>query len=83
MMKAVQKVVLEEGNGGEDQRDRRKWYDGGGSGGDCVQVDLADSALKAVRDGSVIATVESCYSNLQGSKKRSSKTKQPVRITML
>ena len=81
-MKAVQKVVLEEGNGGEDHRDRRKWYEGGGGGGG-VQVDLADSALKAVRDGSVIATVESGYSNLESGKKRSSKTKQPVRITVL
>ena len=80
MLKAVEKVVLEEASGGEDHRDGRKWYEGGGGGsGDSIQIDLADTALRAVRDGSVIATVESGYSNPEGGKKRSSKT---VSITM-
>ena len=72
-MKAVQKVVLgEEGDGGENPASHanhgQKWFEGGG--------DLAKSALKAVREGNVIATDERSYpSPIDNRKKR---TKEPV-----
>jgi hypothetical protein len=75
-MKAVQKLVLgEEGDGGENPANRgnrnQTWFEGRG--------DLAESALKAVREGSVITTNERSYPNPAGNKKkRTSKAKEPV-----
>lgn len=76
--KAVQKVVLGEGpggDGGENPANRgnrnQKWFRDGG--------DLAESALKAVREGHVITTNERSYPSLSDSrKKRTSKAKEPV-----
>ena len=76
MMKAVQKVVLgEEGDSGENPANHgnrnHKWFEGGG--------DLAESALKAVRAGNVIATNERSYpSPADNRKKQVSKAKEPV-----
>ena len=76
MMKAVQKVVLgEDGDSGENLPNHRnrdqKWFESGG--------DLAESALKAVREGNVIATNERSYpSPADNRKKQASKAKEPV-----
>lgn len=77
VMKAIQKVVLgEEGDGGENPTNHgsnQQWYGGGG--------DLAESALKAVREGIVITTNERSYpSPADSRKKRTSKAKEPVSI---
>ena len=77
-VKVVQKVVLEEeaGNSGENPVNHgnrsQKWFEGGG--------DLAESALKAVREGNVISANERSYPNPtdDNRKKRTSKTKEPV-----
>lgn len=81
-MKAVQKVVLVEDSTGQDPGYSQRWYEGSGNGGS-DQVDLADSALKAVREGSVTATDDGGYFNPENRKKRAAKTKQLVcsRIT--
>lgn len=82
VMRAVQKVVLEEDNSGEDPTHyeySQKWYESSSEGD---RVNLADSALKAIRSGSVIATDERGYSNPENRKKRNSKNKEQVLLTV-
>ena len=55
-------------NYGYDQ----SWYHGGHEDD---RLRLAESALKAIRDGSVLATNEGVYPNQESRKKRSSKSK--------
>lgn len=56
----------------------QRWYEGSGEG---ERLHLADSALKAVREGGVIATDEGGYPNSENKKKNGSKTKQMVSTT--
>ena len=68
MIKAVQKVVLQEDDNGEIPANYGY-----------TEGDLTESALKAVREGKVITTNERSYpSPTDGRKRRTSKAKAPV-----